>query len=177
MKCGDFTWRIFYPAFHIYGFQIEPGAVLLISVTIVHIVRQIFENWSGLPNVRVKSSTKKTPNPDGVTSQRVSNVGSVSMSWRHYVIFGAHDKEYIIGWALSYYSDLTLSQKFQPVAAQLSMKAAPPLTKILATASCRNSKTGSKPCWTSVQRNSCNAASIHAGWLMLHALSPWDMWA
>ena len=33
------------------------------------------------------------------------------------------------------YSDLTLSQAFQPMAAQLSMKAAPPLAKILATAS------------------------------------------
>ena len=45
-------------------------------------------------------------------------------------------------WALSYYSDLTLSQEFQPMAAQLSMKAALPLAKILATASCRSSKTG-----------------------------------
>ena len=38
--------------------------------------------------------------------------------------------------ALSYYSDLTLSQEFQPMAAQLSKKAALPLAKILAT--CRN---------------------------------------
>ena len=45
---------------------------------------------------------------------------------------------------LSYYSDLTLSQEFQPMAAQLSMKAALPLAKTLATASCRSSKTG--PC-------------------------------
>ena len=44
--------------------------------------------------------------------------------------------------ALSYYSDLTLSQEFQPMAAQLSMKAALPLDKILATASCCRSKTG-----------------------------------
>ena len=36
---------------------------------------------------------------------------------------------------------LTLSQEFQPMAAQLSMKTALPLTKILATASCRSSKT------------------------------------
>ena len=42
----------------------------------------------------------------------------------------------------SYYSDPTLSQEFQPMAAQLSMKAALPLAKILATASCRSSKTG-----------------------------------
>ena len=44
--------------------------------------------------------------------------------------------------ALSYYSDLTLSQSFQPMAAQLSKKSALPLAKILATASCHNSKTG-----------------------------------
>ena len=45
-------------------------------------------------------------------------------------------------WALSHYSDLTLSQSFQPMAAQLSKKAALPLAKILATAPCRRSKTG-----------------------------------
>ena len=44
--------------------------------------------------------------------------------------------------ALSYYSDLTLSQEFQPMAAQLSLKAALPLAKIRATTSCRSSKTG-----------------------------------
>ena len=44
--------------------------------------------------------------------------------------------------ALSYYSDLTLSQEFQPMEMQLSMKAALPLAKILATALCRSSKTG-----------------------------------
>ena len=44
--------------------------------------------------------------------------------------------------ALSYYSDLTLSQAFQPMAAQLSKKAVLPLAKILATASYRSSKTG-----------------------------------
>ena len=47
-----------------------------------------------------------------------------------------------VSWALSYYSDLTLSQEFQPMAAQLSMKASLPLAKILATAWCRSSKTG-----------------------------------
>ena len=46
--------------------------------------------------------------------------------------------------ALSYYSDLTLSQSFQPMGAQLSKKAALPLAQIIATASCRSSKTG--PC-------------------------------
>ena len=45
-------------------------------------------------------------------------------------------------WALSYYSDRTLSQEFEPMAAQLSMKAALPLAKILAIASCRSCKTG-----------------------------------
>ena len=45
-------------------------------------------------------------------------------------------------WVLFYYSDLTLSESFQPMAAQLSNKAALPLAKILATASCRSSKTG-----------------------------------
>ena len=47
--------------------------------------------------------------------------------------------------ALSYNSDLTLSQAFQPMAAQLSKKAMLPLAKIRATASCRSSKPG--PCW------------------------------
>ena len=45
-------------------------------------------------------------------------------------------------WALSYYNDLTLSQEFQPRAAQLSKKAALPLAKNLTTASCRSSNTG-----------------------------------
>ena len=36
-----------------------------------------------------------------------------------------------VTWALSYYSDMTLSQEFQPMAAQLSMKAALPLAKFL----------------------------------------------
>ena len=49
---------------------------------------------------------------------------------------------FIQAMALSYYSDLALSQEFQPMAAQLSMKAALPLSKILATASCRSSNTG-----------------------------------
>ena len=43
---------------------------------------------------------------------------------------------------LSYYSDLMLSQAFQPMAVQISKKVALPLAKILATASCRSSKTG-----------------------------------
>ena len=43
---------------------------------------------------------------------------------------------------LCHYNDLTLSQSFQPMAAQLSIKFALPLTKILATASCRSSNKG-----------------------------------
>ena len=53
--------------------------------------------------------------------------------------------------ALSYYSDLTLSQELQPMAAQLSKKAALPLAKILATASCRSSKTGPRVATTKVK--------------------------
>ena len=49
------------------------------------------------------------------------------------------------GKALFYYSDLTLLQAFQPMAAQLSKKAELPLAKILATVPCRSSKTG--PSW------------------------------
>ena len=50
---------------------------------------------------------------------------------------------WVIGyWVLSYYSDLTLSQEFQPMVPQLSKKAAIPFAKSLATASCCSSKTG-----------------------------------
>ena len=44
--------------------------------------------------------------------------------------------------ALFYYCDMTLSQKFEPMAAQLSLKAAMPLTERIATGSDRCSKTG-----------------------------------
>ena len=43
---------------------------------------------------------------------------------------------------LNYRSELTLSQEFQPMAEQLSMKAALPLAKNLVTASWRSSDTG-----------------------------------
>ena len=43
---------------------------------------------------------------------------------------------------MSNYSDLMLSQAFQPMAAQLSQKSALSLATILATESCRISKTG-----------------------------------
>ena len=43
---------------------------------------------------------------------------------------------------LNYHSELTLSQEFQPMAEQLSMKAALPLAKNLVTASWRSSDTG-----------------------------------
>ena len=48
----------------------------------------------------------------------------------------------IDSWTLYYYSDLTLSQSFQPMATQLSLKSALPLAKSLTTASCRSSNTG-----------------------------------
>ena len=57
-----------------------------------------------------------------------------------YILKGA--QHILETWARSHYSDLTLSQEFQPTAAQLSMKAALPLAKILATASCLCSKRG-----------------------------------
>ena len=65
------------------------------------------------------------------------------IKWKHFPRY----------WALSYYTDLTLSQTFQPMTAQLSQKAALPLAKILATASGRSSKTG--------PRSSVN--SLHKG--------------
>ena len=43
---------------------------------------------------------------------------------------------------LSYYCDMTLSQEFYPMEAQLSLKAALPMTERLATAEDRCSKTG-----------------------------------
>ena len=43
---------------------------------------------------------------------------------------------------LSYHCDMTLSQEFQPMGAQLSLKAVLPLAGFLATASDRSSKTG-----------------------------------
>ena len=56
--------------------------------------------------------------------------------------------------ALYYCSDLTLSQEFQPMSAQLSMKTALPLARNFATASCRSSKTGIYlPPYNAIQRN------------------------
>ena len=71
--------------------------------------------------------------------------------------------------ALSYYSDLTLSQEFQPMAAQLSMKAALPLVKILVTASCRSSKTWFAP--------SLNRGAVTHGHQSMVSSSEWnDLW-
>ena len=58
----------------------------------------------------------------------------------HHIVFAWPD--IVRSGVLSYYSDLTLTQAFPPMAAQLSKKAAHALAKILATASCRSSKTG-----------------------------------
>ena len=56
-------------------------------------------------------------------------------------------------WAVSYYSELMLSQEFQTMTAQLSMKAALPLAKILATVSCRSRKTGP---WSYGRETTCH---------------------
>ena len=75
----------------------------------------------------------------------------VFLLWAHYMLDSANrettnrmklELQHSRLGALSYYSDLTLSQEFQPMAAQLSMKAALLLAKVLATSSCRSSKTG-----------------------------------
>ena len=61
---------------------------------------------------------------------------------------------------LYYYCDLAHPQEFQPMPAQLSMKAALPLAKILATASCRSSNIGH---WFSAAmplQNECMEAQI-----------------
>ena len=64
--------------------------------------------------------------------------------WTLLLLLGGHHHSPTMAQAraLSYYSDLTLSQEFQPMAAQVSTKAVLPLAKILATASCRSSNTG-----------------------------------
>ena len=87
-------------------------------------------------------------------------------------------------WSQSYYKDQMLSQSFQPMAAQLSKKAALPLTKILVTASCRSSKT--RPSSTLSCRAVCSsgcAAGLGAvrlgcveghryGWCTQHCSTP-----
>ena len=79
--------------------------------------------------------------------------------------------------ALSYYSYLTLSQAFQPMAVQLSKKAVHPFAKILATASCCSSKTGPRIGSNDDPVHWCISASIrfneltHWGWDKMAAFS------
>ena len=63
-------------------------------------------------------------------------------------------------WTLSYYSDLTQSQSFQPMAAQLSKKAALQLAKIPATVSCRSSKIWPKWHYSKLLTRSCLALCL-----------------
>ena len=65
---------------------------------------------------------------------------------------------------LSHYSDLTQSQSFQPMATHLS-KAALPLAKILATTSCRSSKTR---CKATKRQNVCISP-----WIVITSADHW----
>ena len=73
--------------------------------------------------------------------------------------------------ALYYYTDLTLLQSFQPMAAQLLKKAALPLAKNFVTASCRSSNTGpwdlfvrNGTVWKAVGGNGARGSDI-TGWM------------
>ena len=70
-----------------------------------------------------------------------------------------HKRDLLRFRALSYYSDVTLSQAFKPMATQLSKKTALPLAKILAKASCHNSTTGPS-----------TAYLLAWGWKICHAV-------
>ena len=108
-------------------------------------------NWTIVDQLGSVSS-KYHPRP---MSQEMLKMSIHKMSLKntlvklHPQLSGANEltSHFLQFWTLSYFSDLTLSQEFQPMAAQLSMKAALPLAKILATASCRSSKTGSSSQW------------------------------
>ena len=78
-------------------------------------------------------------------------------------------------WALSHYSDLTLSQEFQPTAAQLSMKAALPLAKLLATASDRCSKTGPwfEAWWSGIKFSPYHSLDRFLHEVLVSPASPW----
>ena len=73
--------------------------------------------------------------------------------------------------ALYYYTDLTLLQSFQPMAAQLLKKAALPLAKTFVTASCRSNNTGpwdlfvrNGTVWKAVGGNGARGSDI-TGWM------------
>ena len=76
---------------------------------------------------------------------------------------------------LSYYSDLTLSQFFQLMVAQLSNKAALPFAKILATASCGSSKTGTRFSFQFLVHLlgpwKCPVVDAKHSWFNIHSLS------
>ena len=63
----------------------------------------------------------------------------------NYIIFSIVPTGFLATEPMYYYSILTLSKLFQPTAAQLSMKAALPLAKMLVMTSCRNSNRGPTP--------------------------------
>ena len=65
--------------------------------------------------------------------------------------------------ALSYFSDLTLSQAFQPITA-LSKKAPLPLADILATASYRSSKPGPSTPWLHIENRESSWCQLCCHW-------------
>ena len=72
----------------------------------------------------------------------VLNKGYVWYGTERCVVPGVHPMyTYVRIWALSYFCDMTLSQEFKPMGAQLSLKASLPLAERIATASDRCSKT------------------------------------
>ena len=72
-----------------------------------------------------------------------------SLCWRRTRLIG--DAVPLTVLALYNYNDLMLSEEFQPMAAQLSMKAVLPLAKILAIPSCRSCNTGLWSTWNNTQ--------------------------
>ena len=114
-------------------------------------------HWEGMPTWQ------------GILKECFAVVNFHYLSWKGGYDYKRHrwlSENCSISRALSYFSDLTLSQEFQPMAAQLSMKAALPLAKILATASCRSSKTGPSALAMGILQ-CCTKPSIY-GW---HRLS------
>ena len=120
-------------------------AVVIWEVQPVHRAFRCFFNYCSTVSIRYaygchiawKSSSKLAC--INVTTEKLSNPFYINVSYFVQI-------KWMQPWALSCFSDLTLSQEFQPMAAQLSMKAALPLAKILATVSCHSCKTGSLTC-------------------------------
>ena len=99
--------------------------------------------------VAVRPMKPRQPTSVGITWQAhpLSSHSMRSFSYRSFFLLKA------------YYSNLMLSQEFQLMAAQLSMKAAVPLAKTLATASRRSRKTGP---WVLLE----NLASCGGSWTL-----------